>query len=89
MPLWRNNSLKINGKSILIKELYSRGIKVLRDIVNPAGEIMCYEELVEIYGIEKLCRLQYHGFYSCVKKYVKDVDIQLFSHDIYIYTDPI
>ena len=58
-PVWYNESMCINNKSVFYKQWFEKGICYILDFYKDTGELMCYEEFCNQYNFNPPFTLYY------------------------------
>ena len=70
-PVWFNSYITVNKKSIFIKELYEKGVKIIDDFLDNNGSFYAREYFVEEYDINYMCFMKYNGITCAVATFLK------------------
>ncbi|XP_030848019.1 uncharacterized protein LOC115926797 [Strongylocentrotus purpuratus] len=66
--LWNNSHIKIDGKTIMYKKWFDKGILFVKDIMKIDGSFKTFLELQEILQLNQGCYLEYFALLFCMKK---------------------
>ena len=74
--LWNNNNIKINNSPVFYRRWYNKNINFIKDILNPEGKILTFEQFQNKYGIH--CHfLDFLGIKTAVENYIRQSGIDL------------
>ena len=76
LPVWYNSKLKINNKSIFIKNWYQKGVKVLGDFFENE-KLLTREQFQQKFDLNEICPLLFNGIKSTISKYLKSLHINI------------
>lgn len=81
IPIWYNTRIKVDKKSIFIKQWYERGVKIIDDFLDEKGCFLSKENFAKKYNIEPLCCMKYNSVISAISTLMKELD---FSKEHYV-----
>ena len=68
MPLWFNEKIEIENDVVFYKDWYDKGVHIVNDLLDEAGEFFSLTEFQKVYQIGTDF-LKYYGLINCVKQY--------------------
>ena len=63
--IWNNRFITIAGKSVFLRPWYEAGVKYIKDLMSPDGNLLTFNEFQHIFGI-KTHFLQYLGLLNAI-----------------------
>lgn len=81
VPLWFNQSIKVGGATICYKSWYEKGILYLNDLFDKNGNLITYENFLNIYGVQTNF-LQFQGVSNNIRCYLEKLRFQHFPNKI-------
>ena len=51
MPVWYNDKIEIDGKSVYLKNLWVRGVRFISDFVDNTGSLLTYTDFCDLFHI--------------------------------------
>ena len=80
-PLWFNKDIKIDGKSIYIKQWFQKGIAHINDLITEDGNFLSLEKLQDLYKV-RTNFLTYHGIVAAIKRDIGIKGIESKNHNL-------
>ena len=70
-PIWYNDKIKLNGKSVYWKTWYQNGIHIINDMIKDWSNLIFYtlDDIHSRYNF-KPNFLEYHGIMAAIKRYI-------------------
>ena len=76
-PLWYNNAILINGKTIFYNEWIKKGIFYIYDMINENGNLQSYNEFCTRFNFSPPFT-HYYGIIQCIRKKGRNFDFETF-----------
>ena len=84
LPLWLNSNIKIGSRSVMFKDWYKKGVKVIGDLMDSNYTFLNKIAFENKFAISNVCYLKYHGMILSISKYIN----LLYLENIKSYTQP-
>ena len=76
MPLFFNDHLTVNSKNIFLPELYKKGLRLVKDVLDETGNCISLASIKNTIGNKKLLiilwTMKYNKGFPCKDKYFKN-----------------
>jgi hypothetical protein len=74
IPIWYNTIIKVDKKSLFIKQWYERGVKIIDDFLDEKGCFLSKENFAKKYNIESICCMKYNSVISAISTFMKGLN---------------
>ena len=72
--IWLNDNIKIEGKPVMYKTWYDRGIRCIYDLLDDSHHVLNHQNFLQRFDI-RVNFLTYHGIIMAVESYIKSLNI--------------
>ena len=87
MPLFYNENFTIDSKVIFIKDLYDRGFRNVRDLMDNNGKFISLES-IETIQVKKFNYLRYFGLINTIQNFSRKANKNKDENLILNYANP-